>query len=396
MKKRRKKRTNSPQTQWLPLLVCGLLIPVAVNYTWNNGDLLEKTGQRAAVVFAALNMPEGGLAILEERFRSQLYSPAIYNPELEEDKTQTSPSTIPDQESTASQPDTSANTLDPLKPTAKPPKIPAEYQAPLVSEQFATSGSSLIAFGAGYIKNDTRLDAQDVTKLLEKPMSLNFTQSSEPQVLILHTHATESFERYDTDVYDIRNTWRSRDNNSNMVAVGAALAGVLEERGIGVIHDTTQHDYPSYNGSYDRSAETIRKYLEEYPSIKIVLDLHRDAMERDNQTIVKPVTVIDGKKAAQVMIISACDDGTMGIPQYPQNLRFAANLQSYIASSYPDLTRPIFFCYRKYNMDLSPGSLLIEFGSNANTLEEAVYSATLVGEALVDLIGDYTESVTTD
>jgi len=160
-----------------------------------------------------------------------------------------------------------------------------------------------------------------------------------------------------------------------------------------VIHDTTQHDYPSYNGSYERSAATVQSYLEEYPSIKVVLDLHRDAMERENGTIVKPVTVIDGKKAAQIMIIAAGDDdGTIGVPQYRQNLRFAAAYQSYLSSAYPDLTRPVYFCYRKYNMDLTPGSLLLEFGSNANTLEEAVYSAQMAGQALADLILDYTDN----
>lgn len=172
-----------------------------------------------------------------------------------------------------------------------------------------------------------------------------------------------------------------------MVAVGDAFAQVLEQNGIGVLHDTTQHDYPSYNGSYERSADTIRAYLEEYPSIKVVLDLHRDAMQRDD-AIVKPVAVIDGRKAAQIMIIAACDDGTMGVPEWRQNLRFAAAYQDYMEQYYPGLTRPVFFCYRKYNQDLTTGSLLLEFGSNANTLDEAVYSATMAAQSLVHLIQD--------
>ncbi|MDR2931597.1 MAG: stage II sporulation protein P, partial [Oscillospiraceae bacterium] len=153
--------------------------------------------------------------------------------------------------------------------------------------------------------------------------------------------------------------------------------------------DTTQHDYPSYNGSYERSAETIKAYLEEFPSIKVVLDLHRDAMQRDD-AIVKPVAVINGKKAAQIMIIAACDDGTMGVPEWRENLRFAAAFQDYMEQEYHQLTKPVFFCYRKYNMDLTTGSLLLEFGSNANTLEEAMYSAEMAGEALSRLIQEAT------
>ena len=152
------------------------------------------------------------------------------------------------------------------------------------------------------------------------------------------------------------------------------------------VHDTTQHDYPSYNGSYERSAETIKSYLEKYPTIKIALDVHRDAIQRESDLIVKPVVEINGRKAAQLMIITGCEDGTMGVPEWRQNLRFAASLQDAVEQDYPQLTRPIFFCYRKYNMDLTTGSLLLEIGSNANTLDESIYSAELIGNSLAKLL----------
>ena len=169
-------------------------------------------------------------------------------------------------------------------------------------------------------------------------------------------------------------------------AVGNALEQVLSDAGIGVVHDTTQHDYPSYNGSYERSAETIKSYLEKYPTIKIALDVHRDAIQRESDLIVKPVVEINGRKAAQLMIITGCEDGTMGVPEWRQNLRFAASLQDAVEQDYPQLTRPIFFCYRKYNMDLTTGSLLLEIGSNANTLDESIYSAELIGNSLAKLL----------
>lgn len=365
-----------------------LASPALIHFARVNSDTLSIAGERAAIFSAALNMPDSGLSLIKERFRSELYGESP-SPTPAPDKTMTGESAP---ESSAPIEAEDAQNEPEIIPdegtnTAKPPKIPAKYTGELVSENFAgREGGTLISFGAGFIKNDTKKSDAAINEILEESFDLGFTETGEPQVLLLHTHATESFERYDNTVYDTRNTWRSTDNNNNMAAVGSAMQQVLEEEGIEVLHDTTQHDYPSYNGSYERSAKTITKYLEEYPSIKVVLDLHRDAMERENQAIVKPVAVIDGRKAAQIMIISGCDDGSMNMPSWYENLRFAAAFQDSMERMYPDLTRPVYLCYRKYNMDLSNGSLLLEFGSNANTLDEAVYSAQLAGKALAGLI----------
>ena len=164
------------------------------------------------------------------------------------------------------------------------------------------------------------------------------------------------------------------------------MAQAIRSHGIEVLHDDTQHDYPSYNGSYERSAETVKEYLAKYPSIKVVLDVHRDAVQRDS-TLVKPVTQINGKKAAQMMIIAGCDDGTMEMPNWGKNLRFAAGIQDAIESRWQGLTRPIFFCYRKYNQDLTTGSLLIEIGGHGNTLEEALRAGEFAALALAELLG---------
>ncbi len=135
--------------------------------------------------------------------------------------------------------------------------------------------------------------------------------------------------------------------------MGAVLADTLRAQGIGVIQDTTQHDYPSYDGSYERSYQTVKKYLDAYPSIKVVFDVHRDAIERDGGVVVKPTTRVDGKKAAQLMIISNCDDGSGTIPNWRENLRFAGAIADQIEDAHPDVVRPIMFSYRKYNQQLS-------------------------------------------
>lgn len=382
--KRRRRRKPSARFP-LRLLAFSVTAPLAIWGLWNCASLLGKAGENVAVLSAALALPDGSAPILRERFRAEIYNPEGEHATGEREQGIPLEEVLPRPEYESS-PEHSASGADPVKPQGEAPRIPEEYAAPILSENFAgAEGDTVLRFGEGLIKNETSHSEEDLREILSEPWPVRFADSGEPQVLIVHTHATEAFERYDSDQYDVRNTWRSTDNRNNMVAVGDTMAQVLEERGIPVLHDTTQHDYPSYNGSYDRSAETIRAYLEEYPSIKVVLDLHRDAMQRED-AIVKPVAVVGGQKAAQIMIISACDDGAMGVTEWRQNLRFAASLQNHLEQVAPGITRPVYFCYRKYNMDLTTGSLLLEFGSNANTLEEAVYSATLAGEALANLM----------
>lgn len=265
-----------------------------------------------------------------------------------------------------------------------PPEIPPEYQGNIVEENLAGNPKNhSLVLGEGVIKNTTTLSDEEAQGYLQKENPVHLDHNG-PQVLIMHTHATESFEPFDTDIYDTRHTWRSTNNQENIVAAGEVLAEQIRSYGIEVLHDETQHDYPSYNGSYERSAVTVKDYLEKYPSIKVVLDIHRDAIQRGD-TLVKPIVTINGKKAAQLMIIAGCDDGTMQMPDWGKNFRFAAGMQDAIQKGCPGLCRPVFFCHRKYNQDLTTGSLLIEMGSHGNTLEEVLYTAQLAGNC----IGEY-------
>lgn len=260
----------------------------------------------------------------------------------------------------------------------------------IIKEMHYTAGETeiYIQSGAGSIKNLTALSAAQVAQQVMQPLPFNIElNSTEPQVLIMHTHATESYESAEKDWYDTSYTARSLDCEQNMTAVGRELCAVLNAGGINTIQDTTLHDYPSYNGSYSRSRATVESYLEKYPSIKVVLDVHRDAIENSGARI-KPVAEINGMKAAQLMIICGADDGTMGMPNYLQNLRFASRLQNSIESAYPGLTRPVLFDYRNYNQQLTTGSLLLEVGGHANTLEEAKYTARLVGQAMINLFNE--------
>ena len=264
--------------------------------------------------------------------------------------------------------------------SVQPPEISPEYRGVLISETMAGSPSAVCwQIGAGWLRNYTVIPRAQIDAELSEPLELAPKADGRVEVLIMHTHATESYEGYDSEYYDTRNTWRSTDNNENMVAVGNVIEEELRKAGIGVVHDTQQFDYPSYNGSYDRAAVAVKEYLAQYPDIQLILDVHRDGIQRDATTIVKPATEIDGEPAAQIMILCGSDPG---VGDWGENLRTAAAVTNLLESRYPTLTRPIYFSTGRYNMDLSGGTILLEFGSQANTLEEALTSARLTGQAL--------------
>ena len=237
----------------------------------------------------------------------------------------------------------------------------------------------------GQVNNKTSVPNE--TLLAESRCLPDFTISdtSEPQVLIYHTHTCESFEPFVRENFDTAFNYRTTDETKNVVMVGDAIEAELEAQGIGVIHVRTIHDHPSYNGAYDRSRSTILPILEQYPSIKVALDIHRDAISGEG-VVYQPYIEVNGREAAQIMIISGCDDGTLGMPEYMKNFRFASSLQQQLEGDTPGLTRPILFDYRKYNQDLTTGSLLIEVGSHGNTLEQVQYSGQLIGRSLGKLL----------
>ncbi len=255
---------------------------------------------------------------------------------------------------------------------------------------FSTSGATDTVLGIS-IKNATATKKPDFKALIEQGTDLDIADKSEPVVLIFHTHTTESYLLSDNGVFYEDYQTRSTDANKNMIRVGDEICRVLEENGIGYIHDTKIYD-ESYEGAYSRSRVSVEEYLEKYPSLKIVLDVHRDAIYYSDTSRCKPTAEIDGRKAAQIMIITGAEEGYItDFPNWEENLRFALSFQSTAQQLYPGLMKPLYFCQRKYNMDLGTVSLLFEMGTDANTLDEAMYSGYLAGKVLSQLINGMAE-----
>ena len=250
------------------------------------------------------------------------------------------------------------------------------------------SGEKYIPCGAGSIKNNTRQTAADIAAEAAQPLPFAIEKdSAAPQVLIMHTHATEDYRLSAGLWFTPGDGARSTDRSINMCAVGRVMADTLNAAGICTLHDETLNDYPSYTGSYANSRAVVQQYLAQYPSIKVVLDVHRDAIETEGGSRMAPVCTVDGRQAAQVMIICGCDNGgSVQLPDWRQNLRFAAAWERSMEGMYPGFTRPVLFSYRFYNQDLTTGSLLIEIGGHGNNLNEALYAGQLAANGLVQAL----------
>lgn len=249
----------------------------------------------------------------------------------------------------------------------------------IIESHFGDSG---IKYENFYVNNKSGMDLNIAEELRKRP-DVNIKKDGTPQVLVYHTHTCEAFMDKDQGFYYESFYPRTEDKRYSVVRVGDAICESLKKAGISCIHDTTCHDSPSFSGSYRRSAETIDRNLAEHPSIQVTIDIHRDTIGNNERGKIKPTFKVNGKKAAQIMIMAGCDlDGSMNFPDWEYNLRFALRLQKASEKLYPGMTRSMFFGPVKYNMNKTHASLLIEVGTEVNTLNEAVYTGTLLGHAL--------------
>ena len=221
----------------------------------------------------------------------------------------------------------------------------------------------------------------DLAELLTGDLELDL-KGDGPRVLILHSHTTESFSG---GGYTQTSPYRTLDPGHNMLALGKLVAQMLEEAGIGVIHDTSFHDYPSYNGSYNHAAQSTKSILEQYPSVCLVLDLHRDAADTPSGQLVTSCS-LDGEKAAQLMFVLGTDE-RLNHPDWERNLSLALKLQAILETGHPGICRDLNLTRNRYNQHLGELALIVEIGAAGNTLDEAKLAARELAKAIIRLAG---------
>ena len=254
--------------------------------------------------------------------------------------------------------------------------VPARTLVPTTTEGYVVTGDV-------YINN--RSDKSFDASLFDGTFDASLSEEG-PQVLIVHTHGSEAYTMPEGQEYVPSSEYRTTDCEYNTVRVGRELAATLEEAGLSVIHDETLHDYPQYSGAYDRSLETIESYLEQYPTISIVLDVHRDAVADGEGNMVKVVSSVAGVNAAQMTFVVGTDGGGLEHPNWAENLKLAAAVQQDLCEDYPTLMRPITVRNSRYNQHVTTGTLLVEMGAAGNSLDEALLSAQLLGQSLAEVL----------
>jgi stage II sporulation protein P len=237
------------------------------------------------------------------------------------------------------------------------------------------------------IKNNTEYTL-DVDAMLKEPLNISLSGDS-PSVLIIHTHSSESYTAAGDDTHVESDPYRTQEKRFNVIRVGDELAAEFEKRGISTIHDRGVYDYPSYTHSYNRSFDAIQAYLDEYPSIKIVIDLHRDAIIAEDGTVYKTFSQVGDVACSQVMLVMGSDASGLEHPKWRENFKLALQLQTKMNELYPSLAKPIRLSTLRYNQQATLGSMILEVGSCGNTLDEALaavrYFADAASQVILDL-----------
>ena len=237
------------------------------------------------------------------------------------------------------------------------------------------------------IKNETSFSV-DTAAVLREGTALTLPAGL-PQILIIHTHSSEAYTPAGLDRYTASDYFRTEDTEFNIIRIGDEMTDILTQAGLNVIHDRGIYDFPSYTGSYNRSAEAIEEQLKEHPSIAMVIDIHRDALGEDG-VVYKTMAEEEGVCASQVMFLVGSSGSGLVHPDWRENLSLALYLQQTVGERYPTLMRPVALVNQRYNQHLTKGSMIVEVGSSGNTLQEALAAVRLlsnsVAPALLDLV----------
>ena len=220
----------------------------------------------------------------------------------------------------------------------------------------------------------------DKAALLLQP--LDWELQPGPKVLILHSHSCEAYTPSPGLEYEASGDHRTLQADRSVIAVGDKLEAELKKLGVECVHDRSLHDYPDYNRSYAGARASSLELLEKYPSVLLVIDLHRDALEKP----VRETAQSEGRTAAPLMLVVGTDEGGLNHPHWQRNLSCALKLQALGIRRNPGLWKALSFRRERFNGDLSPGAFIVEVGSTENTLPEAEASMPELAQTVAELL----------
>ncbi|MDR2501626.1 MAG: stage II sporulation protein P [Oscillospiraceae bacterium] len=271
------------------------------------------------------------------------------------------------------------------RPTSDPGPGSLFYEGEALPPQNSGVDNSKPISGAGItIRNKDSVPA-DIDAVLKTPLDVELKIGG-PSVLIIHTHGSESYSMDAPGEYEMTDNYRTEDKEHNIVRIGDVLAEELARRGISVIHDRGLYDYPSYTGAYGRMLEVAKDYLKKYPTITMVLDLHRDAITAADGTQFKTIADINGDRCSQILFVVGSNGSGLEHPEWRKNLNFALRLTSEMNRSYPSLSRAVTISKYRYNQHLTPLSLIVEVGTAGNTLSESERAIKYFAEVYANVV----------
>lgn len=221
-----------------------------------------------------------------------------------------------------------------------------------------------VQYGKVQIKNQTTFNLTE--EMLKPDIKID-----NRNVLIFHTHSCESYTSSEKFPYVATGNFRTTDLNYSVTRVGTELENYLKQYQFNVIHNTSYHDYPAYNGSYTRSLETVENMLKTTQA-DIIIDLHRDAI--GSRADYAPTVKIGDEYAAQIMFVIGTNEGGLLHPNWNQNLKFAIKVQEKAEEMYPGLFKPITLTTYRYNQHTGKYANIIEVGATGNTMEQCLTS----------------------
>ncbi|SHI38293.1 stage II sporulation protein P [Clostridium cavendishii DSM 21758] len=246
---------------------------------------------------------------------------------------------------------------------------PSYYKNSVVFDPFKLNNDSVTKLNPEELNKD---DTKAVSKVAYNPKLKKTLNSAKPEVLIYHSHTTEAYLPAKAD---------STDNNLNVVAVGDELEHDLEENyGISVIHDKTIHSLASYDESYNRSRETVSKYLKKYGDFKLIIDLHRDSVGGAGRNAF--ATELNNEQVAKIMFVT-----TNNNPHHNVNDGLVDFFNKTSRELFPGFCKGVHTYNRgigMFNQDLSNNSVLIEVGAEQNTATEAKASAKYISRIIAE------------
>lgn len=233
-----------------------------------------------------------------------------------------------------------------------------------------------VEYGKVKIKNQT---TYELTQDMLKP---DITIDNK-NILIFHTHSCESYTSSEQYPYTQTGNYRTTDLNYTVTRVGTELENYLKKYNLNVIHNTSYHDYPAYNGSYTRSLETVENILQTTSS-DIIIDLHRDAI--GSRPDYAPTVKIGEDYCAQIMFVIGTNEGGLWHPNWNQNLKFAIKIQEKAEEMYPGLFKPIMLTKSRYNQHTGKYANIMEVGATGNTLEQCLNSMKYLSAVMNEVL----------